>query len=271
MASAPTHRCTLIGSPWPEVYATRITSSRQYARHTHCAYGLGVVDAGAQRSASGRGTVDAFAGDLVATNPGEVHDGRPLGGPSRTWRTIYIEPAFLAAMAPGGREVAIARAAFADPGLRLATLRLLDAMASWQRGGGDSLACEEALVAACGLLLARHTSAPGIGTVPSAPLAQVRDRLAAGLLEPPTLAELASLAGLSRFQLLRRFAALHGLTPHAWLVQQRAERARALIARGDSLAEAAAAAGFADQSHMTRVFARQFGFTPGAWQRVRLQ
>jgi AraC-like DNA-binding protein len=27
-------------------------------------------------------------------------------------------------------------------------------------------------------------------------------------------------------------------------------------------------AGFADQSHLTRVFARQFGFTPGAWRRA---
>jgi AraC-like DNA-binding protein len=34
------------------------------------------------------------------------------------------------------------------------------------------------------------------------------------------------------------------------------------------LAHAAAAAGFADQSHMTRIFTRQFGFTPGAWQQA---
>ncbi|NML44989.1 AraC family transcriptional regulator [Ramlibacter sp. G-1-2-2] len=271
MASAPCHRCTLIGSPWTEVYATRITSSRHYARHTHSAYGLGVVDAGAQRSASGRHTVDAFAGDLVATNPGEVHDGRPLGGPLRSWRTIYIEPAFFAGLAPFAGEVAITRAAFADPELQQATLGLLGAMARWQQGSADALACEEALASACGLLLARHVSRPSLEPVPSVSMARVRERLAAGLLQPPTLAELAGLAGLSRFQLLRRFAALHGLTPHAWLVQQRTEHARALIAGGMGLAEAAALSGFADQSHMTRSFTRQFGFTPGAWQRARLQ
>ena len=32
--------------------------------------------------------------------------------------------------------------------------------------------------------------------------------------------------------------------------------------------QAALAAGFADQSHMNRIFMRQFGFTPGAWQRA---
>ena len=52
------------------------------------------------------------------------------------------------------------------------------------------------------------------------------------------------------------------------LLQQRAERARRCIRAGDTLAAAALASGFADQSHMTRVFARQCGFTPGAWQRA---
>jgi AraC-like DNA-binding protein len=55
--------------------------------------------------------------------------------------------------------------------------------------------------------------------------------------------------------------------PHAWLLQRRAEKARGLIRNGSSLAAAAASCGFADQSHMTRVFVRQFGFTPGAWKR----
>jgi AraC-like DNA-binding protein len=41
-----------------------------------------------------------------------------------------------------------------------------------------------------------------------------------------------------------------------------------LIRRGTSLADTAAASGFADQSHMTRIFTRHFGFTPGAWQRA---
>jgi AraC-like DNA-binding protein len=46
----------------------------------------------------------------------------------------------------------------------------------------------------------------------------------------------------------------------------RAERARLLIRGGATLAAAANQAGFADQSHMTRAFVRQFGFTPGAWR-----
>lgn len=48
---------------------------------------------------SGCGIVDARAGEVITTNPGEVHDGRPLGGASRRWRMIYLDPAVMAAMA----------------------------------------------------------------------------------------------------------------------------------------------------------------------------
>jgi AraC-like DNA-binding protein len=99
----------------------------------------------------------------------------------------------------------------------------------------------------------------------------VRDQLADDLTHTPTLAELATLAGLSRFQVLRHFADAYGMPPHAWLRQQRVLRARALIASGLGLAEVSAACGFADQSHMTRSFVQQFGFTPGAWQHASLQ
>jgi AraC-like DNA-binding protein len=99
----------------------------------------------------------------------------------------------------------------------------------------------------------------------------VRERLADDLQNPPTLGELAAMVGASKYQLLRRFEKACGLPPHAWLQQQRAERARGLIRRGLPLAEAAAECGFSDQSHMTRVFARLYGFTPGAWRAAGLQ
>jgi AraC-like DNA-binding protein len=271
MPAAPAHHCEVLASPWAGVYAAVVRSERHYGRHSHATFGFGVVDAGAHRSSSGRGTVDAYAGQLVTTNPGEVHDGRPLGGPSRTWCTVYVDPGTLASMQAGcDQDIAITQPVLVDAQLQRATRRLLQALRAWQQGGAEALACEEALVHACGLLLSRHTThkagagaGAGAGT-----LARIRQRLADELLAPPSLAELAAQEGIGKFQLLRRFAALHGCTPHAFLLQQRAERARALIRQGSSLAEAAVAAGFADQPHMTRIFTRHYGFTPGAWQRA---
>ena len=269
MAPAPDHRCRVLLSPWPGVYAVETWSARHYGRHSHGTYGFGVLDAGAHRSSSDRRTFDAFAGDILATNPGEMHDGRPLGGPTRRWHTVYLDPEVLSAI--GGLatvgDVRITRAAFADAALQRAVRDLLGKLEDWQQGSRDALACEEALVQACGLLLARHTTAP-VHHEADVCITQARQRLSDELAEPPSLAELAAQAGVSRFQLLRRFARVHGCTPHAWLTQQRSERARSLIAGGTSLSETAAACGFADQAHMTRLFTRQFGFTPGAWQRA---
>lgn len=262
------HRCHVTASPWPGVHFTHIESTRHFARHWHDTYGFGLLEQGAQTSASGRGQVDAQAGDLITTNPGEVHDGRPLGGPSRRWRMVYLEPAAMQSLlaAPGSPatpQLELTRPVIQDPRLGQALRQLFKHLDT----GTDALACEESLVNAGALLVGRHSTAAAPREA-CGQVRQVRDRLADDLLTPPTLAELAALAGLSKFQLLRRFAQAYGVPPHAWLLLQRAERARSLIRHGHSLAQAAADSGFADQSHMTRGFARQFGFTPGAWQRA---
>lgn len=307
MAPAPHHRSEVFGSPWQGVYCTHIESSRHFGKHWHGVYGLGLLVHGAQRSASGRGPVEAFAGDLITTNPGEVHDGQPLGGPTRRWRMVYIEPQALQAQRgpdEDGAHIDLTRPVIQDAHLAQALAALLDHIARWSRlaGGGspagtgrvrpavacavDALACEQALAEVTTWLLQRHATVPSRGlracTGPAAagaggavaaghpaPEARlVREWLADAPLDPPTLAQMAAAVGLSRYQLLRRFAEAYGMPPHAWLLQQRAERSRHLIRRGASLAEAAAASGFADQSHMTRIFARQFGFTPGAWRKA---
>ncbi|WP_374568354.1 AraC family transcriptional regulator [Ideonella sp.] len=274
MAAAPHHHSVVLGSPWPGVHGTWIDSARHFGRHWHASFGLGVVEQGAQRSASGQGDVEAFAGDLITTNPGEVHDGRPLGADSRRWRMVYLEPQVVASVVEAPADLALTRPVLRDPRLGQAMRRLLDRLARWNAGattGADALACDEALAHACGLLLQGHANvvrrdAP-VGLAAQRMLA-VRDRLADDPLDVPSLDRLAALAGLSKFQLLRQFQKVFGLTPFAWLLQQRAERARGLIRLGAGLAEAAAASGFADQSHMTRTFARHFGYTPGAWQQA---
>lgn len=273
-SSAPRHRCRVMASPWPGVHSVHTESARSFARHSHASFGIGVLAQGAHKSASGRGQVEACAGDLLASYPGEVHDGRPVQGQTlRRWHMVHLEAEVLASMTgperPAG-EVEWTNPVIRDARLRAVLVRLLQRLDRWHAGrhtDADALACEESLVEACGLMLAHHANVAPLLEV-DRELAQVRERIADELLAPPSLAELAAMAGLGKYQLLRRFAAAYGMPPHAWLLQQRAERARHRIRAGDTLAAAALASGFADQSHMTRIFARQFGFTPGAWQRA---
>jgi AraC family transcriptional regulator len=92
--------------------------------------------------------------------------------------------------------------------------------------------------------------------------------LAADLAGNITLVELATACGLSRAHFLRAFRQSTGLTPHRWLLVRRVAVAQEMLAAGAlSLAEVAHAAGFADQSHLTRVFSKIVGTSPAAWRR----
>lgn len=278
MAATELHRCEVTSTPWPGVHLTQIESSRHFPRHWHDTFGLGLIDDGAHCSASARGTVQAYAGHLISTNPGEVHDGRPLGAPARRWRMVYMDGTALQAstQAPGeapDASLALTQPVFDDPLLRHALQRLFTRL---MQGGTthaprDTLASDEAWARVCGRLLAQHANRAARRQPAPAAMDRVRERLADDLARTPSLAELATLAGLSRYQVLRHFAQTHGMPPHAWLRQQRVARARTLIARGTGLADAAQASGFADQSHMTRSFVQQLGFTPGAWRQATLQ
>jgi AraC family transcriptional regulator len=83
--------------------------------------------------------------------------------------------------------------------------------------------------------------------------------------EQISLANIATAAGMSPFHLTRVFKKTMGMSPHQYLVEVRVHSARALVSSGGdrpSLAEVAAAVGFADQSHLTRQFKRILGTTP---------
>lgn len=84
-----------------------------------------------------------------------------------------------------------------------------------------------------------------------------------------TLAELAGLASVSVPTLVRRYRAEVGMAPHAYLISRRVEIARASLLAGAAVATAAAAAGFADQSHLHRHFTRLVGVTPGRFRAGR--
>ena len=83
------------------------------------------------------------------------------------------------------------------------------------------------------------------------------------------LAELAKQCGLSSSHFSRAFRQSTGTSPHRWLLHQRVEKAKRLLRdRQSSLVEVALACGFADQSHLTRVFTKLSGAGPAAWRRV---
>jgi AraC family transcriptional regulator len=96
----------------------------------------------------------------------------------------------------------------------------------------------------------------------------VRDYVQSHLHGRLTLDDLAATTGLSKFHFARCFRASTGTTPHDFVLGQRVDRARRLLLRTSMpLPEVAQTCGFADQSHMNRVFRKRLGTTPGEVRR----
>jgi AraC-like DNA-binding protein len=93
----------------------------------------------------------------------------------------------------------------------------------------------------------------------------VLERMEDTMAAPITIGELAAVACLSPAHFAREFKRSTSWTPHAYLMERRVQRARQMVAAGRSIAETAFACGFADQSHLGRVFKKRFGVSPSAF------
>jgi AraC-like DNA-binding protein len=149
---------------------------------------------------------------------------------------------------------------------RLPPLRALAPVTAQVRGAlGRPEALEELAIELAGAVVqmtepARDVRSP---THDPARLAPVLRHLEARMAEPCSLAELASLAGLSRYHFLRSFKHATGTTPHQWLLRARLrESAQRLIASRDPVTEIALDVGFDDLSNFIRSFRAEFGMSP---------
>ncbi|MBV8650725.1 MAG: helix-turn-helix transcriptional regulator [Alphaproteobacteria bacterium] len=88
--------------------------------------------------------------------------------------------------------------------------------------------------------------------------------------EPIRLRDLKRMTDCTVFQIIRAFRRELGVTPHAYLIAVRTERAASLLLRGGSIAETAAEAGFADQSHLARHLKKRYGATPREFMAQRM-
>lgn len=80
--------------------------------------------------------------------------------------------------------------------------------------------------------------------------------------------DLAAACRLSPSHFSYLFKRTNGISPHQWLIERRLEHAKNLLRTTNrTLVDVAFAAGFADQSHFTRVFSRHVMASPLAWRR----
>jgi len=101
------------------------------------------------------------------------------------------------------------------------------------------------------------------GGLAPAVLRRVKEFIDANLEKSIDLETLATIAGFSVFHFARAFKRSEGMTPHAYVLERRLDRAQDLLASSDfSLFEIARASGFADKGHLARHFRQRLGISP---------
>jgi AraC-like DNA-binding protein len=241
-----------------------------YHRHSHETYSFGLTESGAQAFTCRGAARTSAAGMVMVFNPDEPHDGHSAVPQGFTYTMIHLAPELITDVLTDGGTYSRTdgRPLFADsvlPDVTLANaLRRLHTTLRLDH----RLARDEALSDTVRALVRRATRRPPPswrGPVPGG-IHRARDFLHSDSRSNISAAELAAVAGCSRYALHRGFLAGYGLPPSDYQRQLRLRTARRLLAAGTPPARAAAEAGFADQSHLTRWFTRCYGITPATFR-----
>ncbi len=116
----------------------------------------------------------------------------------------------------------------------------------------------------------RNTGAPPRGGLAPWQETLAKEMLAAHVGSRLPVSRIAAACQLSRSHFSLAFKRSTGQTPHRWLTALRIDKARLLLQDPQlSIAEIAGVCGFADQSHLTRVFNDVVGVPPGLWRRAQ--
>jgi AraC-like DNA-binding protein len=240
---------------------------KAYGLHRHDTYAIGRTMAGVQSFSYRRAMRHSLPGHTMVLHPDEPHDGQAGTGEGFRYCMLYVDPALIQAILGGRALPFVEGGVTTDVRVSRATEALLE------RTENASLPLEaleqhDALTELA-FALADASGARAIsekGDYASARRAHDFLREHCGRIV--TLDELERVTGRDRFSLSRHFRLFYGTSPYRFLTMRRLDLARRLMLAGASLADVAAHAGFADQSHLTRHFTRTYGIPPARWRAI---
>lgn len=237
---------------------------RGYGMHRHDTYAIGMTLSGVQSFQYRKQLRYSLPGHAMALYPDELHDGQAGDAAGFRYRMLYIEPALLQEALGGVTLPFIDTGISTDPRLFIAVRQLLmqmdTAMESLQQDDGI-FELAQAMDAVSGARPRRHSADFQAAQ-------RAREYLHAALECSVSLDELAQACGRDRWSLTRDFRRFFGTSPYRYLSMRRLDLARRLMLQKLPLAEVAAMSGFADQSHMTRLFSKTYGIAPARWLRI---
>ena len=256
------------------LHATYVTHT--FAPHIHEGFVVGIVDKGAETFTYRRSSYVAPSGSVVLINPAEMHTGSAAIAQGWSYRCLYPAPSLLqraaSELADRQRDIPFfSDAVLFDPDLSAQLSILHDTLAS----PSTALERESRLLWTFAQLIHRHADSYPAQSIRSltkedGAVTRVRAYIEERYAENISLEQLAQLANLSQFHLLRVFRNTVGLPPHTYLTYVRIKHAKQLLLHHLSLTDVALSVGFADQSHFTKHFKRIVGVPPGNYARHAL-
>lgn len=255
----------------PFLEAREVRDGRRvcYALHSHETFSIGAVTGGRSTYRNGRAHETVGRGSVVVMNPDAVHACNPIDDEAWAYRMLFVDTVWLRETQ---RELGFGHEqdlhlfdpmSADDPVLYQGLNRLYDVCTDATR---DRLERESVVQQFFIDVHERLNPAPQPMRDDSHKLRRAADFIRAHCTEALTLARICAAAGLSASYLTRVFREQYGLTPHAFLMDQRIQYARRRLRRGHAIAEVALDAGFADQAHFQRAFKQRLATTPGHYR-----
>ncbi|MBC3482723.1 AraC family transcriptional regulator [Pseudomonas capeferrum] len=240
--------------------------SHGYDPHRHDTYSIGRTLAGVQSFHYKGALCHGVPGNTLVLHPDEVHDGMAGTDAGFRYRMAYIDPALIQNVLSGEPLPFIAGGLTRDPRLYRASEAFVQALDHPL----ETLEEQDAVYDLAMALRAVGGKPRGRKRLDYRSAERARAFIMEHLQQGITLEMLEQASGREQWSLSRDFRALYGTSPYRFVTLRRLDIARRLMLDGFTLVDAALAAGFHDQSHMTRHFTRSYGVSPLSWlERLR--
>jgi len=255
----------------PFIEARAIADGREvcYSRHSHAHFSIGAITAGRSTYVHEQSSFEVAAGTVVLMNPGDVHACNPIDDQPWSYLMLYVETPWLTDLQHQlGFSAELEFRRFSDTHLNDARLfrdlnGLYNALLDDQQ---DVLCKQSAAVEFFSELQLRLNPIEHPVREPNFKLERAADFIRQHCTDLLSLDDICAAAELSPSYLIRAFKQHFGMTPHAFLVNQRIQFARECLRRGQLIADVALEAGFADQAHFQRAFKQHLAATPGQYR-----
>lgn len=244
-----------------------------YQKHSHDEFSFGIIDSGMARYDNHVRQHQIGRGDVVTINPADMHSCNPHQG-EWSYRMLFVDTLWMGQMQQEvlGRRQMDYYAFIADferrtdfsiqfEQLFAALMQEQDALSAHTLMYEfiERLYTPSALVTDGSLLATQRKRAPDY-------LLRARERLFDEIDQSIGLDALANEVGVSPYHLIRTFKQYFGLSPHAYLMDERIKRAKQLLKQGETIVDTSLALGFADQAHFQRSFKSRIALTPKKYQ-----